>query len=121
MGTDILEEGRIARLIDRGGGRFLGHWYTPAEIVLCRQSARPGRVAASCFAVKEATLKAIGASFPGPVMWREIEVLTNHQGSLTVRLWGDIATHASRAGVLRLHASTTRSAGWVAAVVIAEG
>lgn len=121
VGTDILEEGRIARLVDSGGDRFLAHWYTPAEIALCRQSSRPERVAARCFAVKEAALKAIGASFPGPVRWRDIEVLTDHQGVPTVRLWGETAKYASRVGVLRLYASTASDAGWVAAVVVAEG
>ena len=125
MGTDIVEERRMARLWDQGGARFLAHWFTPAEIALCGQSARPARVAACCFAVKEATLKAIGASIgtslPGPLRWRDIEVLIDHRGVVTVELWGDTATDASRAGVLRLHASTGRDAGTVAAVVIAEG
>jgi len=121
VGTDILDERRIIRLVDVGGDRFLTHWYTPAEIAFCRQSSRPGHAAARCFAVKEAALKAIGGSFPGPVRWREIEVLTDPQGIPSVRLWGETATHASQAGVLRLFASTARHAGWVAAVVIAEG
>jgi len=121
VGTDILEERRIAQLVDRGGARFLAHWYTPAEIVLCDLSSPPERVPARFFAVKEAVLKAIGASFPGPVRWREIEVLTDDHGVLSVTLWGDIAAHASRVGVLRLHASTARAAGCVAAVVVAEG
>lgn len=121
VGTDILDEGRIVRLVERGGDRFLEHWYTQAEIDLCRTSARPGRVAARAFAVKEATLKAVGASFPGPVRWWEIEVLTARHGGWEVRLSGDTATHAARAGVRTLHATTTRSGCWVAALVVAEG
>lgn len=121
VGTDILDEARIDRLVDLGGTRFLAHWYTPAEIALCRQSSRPGRVAARCFAVKEAALKAIGASFTGPVRWREIEVLTGDHGVPTVQLWGETAAYAAGMGVLRLHASTASESGWVAAVVVAEG
>jgi holo-[acyl-carrier protein] synthase len=121
LGTDVLEEERIARLVERGGTRFLAHWYTPDEIALCDQSSRPGRVAAHCFAVKEAAMKAIGADFSDSVRWREIEVLTDQHGSHTVRLWGQTAAHASRLGVARLHVSTARTADWVAAVVVAEG
>ena len=121
VGTDILDESRIARLVERGNARFLAHWYTPAEIALCDQSSRPERVAARCFAVKEATLKAVGVSFPGPIRWREIEVLTGEDGGPTVQLHGETATYASHVGVLRLHASTASHGGWVAAVVVAEG
>ena len=121
VGTDILDESRIARLVDLGGERFLAHWYTRAEIDHCRRSGRPGRVAASGFAVKEAALKAVHASFPGPVLWREIEVLEDPSGVLQVRLAGSTAVHAERMGVRRLHACTTHSGGWIAAVVVAEG
>ncbi|WP_165354341.1 holo-ACP synthase [Nocardioides glacieisoli] len=121
VGTDVLEEARIARLVDSGGSRFLAHWYTAAEVEMCFTSARPSRVAATCFAVKEAALKAIGISFPGPLMWREIEVSLDDAGSVTVRLAGDAAVQATRSGVVRLHASTARTAGWLAAVVVAEG
>ena len=69
VGTDILDERRIVRLVDSGGDRFLSHWYTPAEADGHRAAPRPGRSAARGFAVKEATLKAMGASFPGPVRW----------------------------------------------------
>lgn len=121
VGTDILDEARIARLVRSGDTRFLAHWYTPAEIALCNRSSRPERVAARCFAVKEATLKAVGASFPGPVRWREIEVLPNDHDVPAVRLWGETAAYAASVGVLRLHASTASHGGWIAAVVVAEG
>jgi holo-[acyl-carrier protein] synthase len=121
VGTDILDEERIVRLVNSGGDRFLRHWYTPAEIDLCRVSARPGRVAAQGFAIKEATLKAMGASFPGPVRWGQIEVLTSARDTPDIRLSGAIAIHARRIGVRELYASTARSGGWVAAVVVAEG
>ena len=120
VGTDIVDEGRIARLVDGGGPRFWARWYTPAEIALCQRSSRPERLAARCFAVKEATLKALGASFSGPLGWRDIEVLEDHNGVPTVHLWGEAAMYASRLGVLRLHASTGRDAGQVTAVVVAE-
>jgi holo-[acyl-carrier protein] synthase len=121
VGTDILDEERIARLLHTGGSRFLAHWYTADEIALCARASRPERVAGRCFAVKEAALKAVGASFPGPVRWREIEVLTDGRGSPVVGLWGETAAHAARVGVRRLHASTARTPGWIAAVVVAEG
>ena len=120
VGTDILDERRIVRLVDSGGDRFLSHWNTPAEADGHRAAPRSGRSAARGFAVKEATLKAMGASFPGPVRWWEIEVLTCHAVP-EIRLSGDTAAHAERVGVRRLHASTTRSGGWIAAVVVAEG
>ena len=120
VGTDVLEEARITHLVDTGGSRFLEHWYTPAEVEMCRRSVRPGRVAATCFAVKEAAFKAVGISAPGPLMWREIEVRLDVDGRVTVRLTGEAARHATRSGVTRLHASTTRTAGWLAAVVVAE-
>lgn len=121
VGTDVLDEARIARLVESGGRRFLEHWYTPDEVEMCLRSARPSRAAATCFAVKEAALKAIGISFPGPLMWQEIGVSLDEVGGVRVRLTGEAAVQATRSGVVRIHASTTRSAGWLAAVVVAEG
>lgn len=121
LGTDIVDVERIARLVDRGGERFWTHWYRPDEIKACATSSRPDRAAARCFAVKEATLKAIGVSLDGHLPWRDIEVRTHQEGHVSVRLWGHPAEHASRAGVVRLHASTGRAGHRVVAVVVAEG
>ena len=121
IGTDVLDEIRIVRLVERGSDRFLRHWYTAAEIEQCRLSHRPGRTAARGFAVKEAALKAIGATFVGPVRWSDIEVLTDSHDVLRVRLDGEVEACADRRGVRTLHASTAHSTGWIAAVVVAEG
>ncbi len=67
------------------------HWFTPAEASQCRGDARPALAAALRFAVKEATYKAVGAEFTGPVRWQR------HRGP---RPWrrGTLAADAPRGG-----------------------
>ena len=119
VGIDVADPARFERLAARGD-RMWSHWYTDAEAEACLADRRPGTAAALRFAVKEATYKAVGASFAGPLAWRDVEVL-GREASWRVRLHGGVVADAAAAGVERLHVSTSRLHAAVMAVVVAEG
>ena len=117
VGVDVADAERFERLVARGGERLWAHWFTRAEAAECRASRRPGTAAACRFAVKEATYKAVGVPFAGPVQWPLVEVL-GRDPDWRVALHGELAAAAPEN--LRLEVSTCLMPGRVLAVVIAE-
>lgn len=119
LGTDIADIGRFERLLAREPGRVWRHWFTPAETRLCATDRHPAESTAIRFAVKEATLKAVGTSFSGPVSWRDIEVLGDIR-HLEIRVSGEIASIAHNADIMGFRASAGYGQRWALAIVIAE-
>lgn len=85
-GVDIIEVGRIKKVIDRWGERFLRRVFTPWEIAYCQEKKLPHFSFAARFAAKEATLKAIGRGLSGGVRWTSIEVVADRTGFPSIRL-----------------------------------
>jgi len=94
VGVDIVELGRIERLVERHGARFLSRVYTDAELAYCRGDI--GRLAAR-WAAKEAVSKALGTGWRG-IAWRDVEVGREASGKPMVILHG-----RSRATAEALH------------------
>lgn len=120
VGVDVAGIDRFERLISRGAGRVWAHWYTDAEALECQRHPRPAEAATLRFAVKEATYKALGAEFSGPVRWRDIEVLGD-EPLWRLELHGEVRELAATSRVRSVHVSTGRTAGRVMAMAIAEG
>ncbi len=122
LGMDVVEVGRIARILDGPAGRstrFLARCFTPAERAFCEaRHDRASRYAAR-FAAKEAAVKALGA--PLGVRWQDLEVTRSEGLAPTLVLAGRAAAEAGRLGVTRAHLTITHDAGVAAAVVVLEG
>lgn len=80
VGIDLLEVARVRRLLDQYGDRFVGRWFTPAEVDWCRESGSRSAAFAAVMAGKEAVWKALRLESPGPVPWRSLEVLPDDRG-----------------------------------------
>jgi holo-[acyl-carrier protein] synthase len=97
-GVDVVEIGRLERVLQRWGQRFLDRVYTSEEQAFCR-----GRVPelAARFAAKEAISKALGTGIigRGGVNWLDMEVLPDRRGKPLVLLYGRAR---ERAGELAL-------------------
>lgn len=119
VGIDVADVQRFERLLARGGTRLWQRWFTAAESRQCAESSHPVQVTAMRFAVKEATLKSIGASFEGPVRWQDIEVLHDGHG-LRVRTYGEVADQAHAAVINRFRATTGQTSRHSLAIVLAE-
>ncbi|MDQ6777822.1 MAG: holo-ACP synthase [Actinomycetota bacterium] len=99
------------------GDRYVTRVYTKTEQEQCDDDPR---LLASCFAAKEAAMKALGRG-DEPLPWRSIGVCRDAGGRLSLELSGEAAALARRRGVETLHLSTTYHRHAAAAIVFAEG
>ena len=119
VGIDLLEVGRMARAVERWGGRFLDRVFTPHE----QEAARRGTGAeglAARYAAKEAVAKCLGTGFKRGVRRKDIEVVGNEWGAPSVRLHGRAAEHADGARFLLSMTHTGSVAACVAVMVTGE-
>jgi holo-[acyl-carrier protein] synthase len=84
IGIDIIEIGRIARLVE--APRFCERVFTEAEREYCAACVNAERYAGR-FAAKEAVAKALGC----PLRWKDVEILPTDAGPPRVRLHGAAA------------------------------
>ena len=113
IGTDIIEISRIQEAVNHGGERFLHRVYTDYEIRQCRK--KPSSLAAR-FAGKEAVIKALGTANK-VIQWREIEILSEHNGKPSVNLYGKAQNQAKNLGLDRLEISLSHSKEYAVAFV----
>ena len=87
-GTDIIEIGRIKKLIDDTNTKELDKIYTKSEIEYCenRNNVKYQHYAAR-FAAKEAIFKAISSKLSNKfdISWNDVEVLNDENGSFIRR------------------------------------
>jgi holo-[acyl-carrier protein] synthase len=116
-GVDIIEIPRIKQVLDRYGQRFLDRIFTPGEIEYClgRAPNLAGR-----FAVKEATMKALGTGVRG-VTWKDIEVVRAESGAPSVKLHGRAEKRAERLQVGEISVSISHSREYAVAFVVTQG
>ena len=114
VGVDMIEIGRVARVLRRHPRRFPERVYTPEEVAFCR-----GRVPelAARFAAKEAVMKALGTGARS-VAWRDIEVLPDRRGKPLVYLAGGAAARAEAIGLDAIDVSLSHLAEFAIAVVV---
>jgi holo-[acyl-carrier protein] synthase len=122
-GVDVIEVARIARSLDRSGGRFERRVFTPAEIEACRRAGRPATHFAVRFAAKEAVMKAVGTGWAKGVRWVDIETVPESEllsERLGLRLHGAVGQIATRRGSDRLHLAVSRTRTHALALVLLE-
>ncbi len=122
LGMDVVEVGRLARILDgppARAERFVARVYTPAERAACEARRDRASGFAARFAAKEAGVKALGA--PPGVRWTDLEVTRREGEPPVLRLHGVAAAAAAARGVARVHLTLTHDGGVAAATVILEG
>ena len=80
LGTDIIEIGRIEKVISRYGQKFLDRIFTPKEQEYCSKHRMSARHFAGRFAAKEAIAKALGTGISKDIHWTEIEIVNDEHG-----------------------------------------
>lgn len=120
-GVDLVDDGRIARMVEEHGDRFLERIFTPGERSdsASSDSWRIERLAAR-FAAKEAVLKALGTGWRGGIAWTDVEVVKEPSGRPSVRLHGEAGATATRLGVGAWHLSLSHAGGFSMASAIAS-
>ncbi|HMN97749.1 MAG TPA: holo-ACP synthase [Phycisphaerales bacterium] len=119
-GIDIVENARIAGLIDAHGEQFLDRCFTPAERAYA-ESTRRRRVEryAVRFAAKEAVLKALGTGWRDGIGWRDVEVLRLPSGEPRLLLAGHAERFAQSRGVDEWRTSLSHTDHYAVASAIA--
>ena len=120
MGVDLVELERIGGLVGQHPLRFLERCFRPGD--LARNGiAEPGSVAtlAGSWAAKEAFLKALGADLQR-IPYRDIELVLDTSGGLTLKLYGRADEAGQRMGVGSIRVDITRSPAAALAMVVLE-
>ena len=82
IGIDLVDIDRVDKLLTRFGERAVKRLFTDRERAYATSKANPARHFAARFAAKEAAYKALaGSERARAIGWREIEVLSNTDGS----------------------------------------
>ncbi len=118
MGVDIVDVGRIARLLERRPG-FVTAIFSAEEIAYCDGSGRRAECYAARWAAREACAKALGG-IPGG-RWREIRVVRSDDGAVTLDLDGTARARAREVGAERLLVSFAHERGAAVACCLAMG
>ena len=88
IGTDILQQSRVAKTWNRFGAHFANRVLLDDELELFSGTKNPVRFLAMRFAAKEAVSKALGTGFRKGVFWRNISVVNLPGGRPSVVLSG---------------------------------
>lgn len=88
IGSDLIDIGRIERVIERYGDRFLERVFTEVERRKSEPRANRAASYAKRYAAKEACAKALGTGFQGGVFWRDLGVVNLPSGRPSMMLAG---------------------------------
>ena len=120
IGLDVLEVGRINRVLKRWGDRFLKRMLGPTEIEYCRRHKDIAPYVAVRIAAKEAFFKATGLGLAGGMTWREAIVERETGGKPYLRLSGKAAKVVKKLKVDKIHLTLSHADTIASAVVILE-
>ena len=118
VGIDLLEIERLERALERRP-RLAERLFTEGERAYALRKNDPTERLAARFAVKEATMKALGVGL-GAFKFHDVEVVKKRTGEPTLSLSGRALDLAAARGVTEWKVSITHSDLIAMAVVIAQ-
>ncbi len=120
VGTDIIEIGRIAALLERWPEKFGKKLFTDEENCYCLSRRNQAQHFAARFAAKEALFKALRLKRGCGVALREIEVKNDSKGAPRYELSGKAALLARERKVISISLSLSHCREYATAVAIVE-
>lgn len=120
LGIDVAEIDRLRQAIQRRGDRLVRRVFTPGEIAYCNSHKNIYERFAGRFAIKEATMKALGTGWRRGVRWQDIEVVNQSGGKPELRLAGVAQQIAGQLGVKNISISITHSGNLAIGQIIFE-
>ena len=118
VGIDIVNIGIFKSRLDDG---MVTELFLPGEIEYCSTRARPWESYAARFAAKEASFKALGAGLSHGLRWKNVEVIKEESGAVSVQLSGKALERARNIQVKQVRLSISHSGDNAIAVVTMEG
>ena len=98
-GIDAVKIADIKADVDSTNMRWTEQFCSADERAHAGTAPTRYRYYASCFAAKEAVVKALGTGFAGDITWRGIEILRRESGAPYIRLSGEVLELATRMGI----------------------
>jgi holo-[acyl-carrier protein] synthase len=98
IGTDLLDQRRIAKVIDNHGERFARRILTPQELLLWTEKAHSVNFLAKRFAAKEAISKALGTGIAQGISFQHINIYADGLGKPVVELSAEALNRAQSMG-----------------------
>ncbi len=120
IGIDLVENDRLAKIINKWGPKFLNRIFSPGEINYCEKHLQAFINYGARFAAKESFLKALGIGLGMGVKLKEIEVVHDQRGHPGLALHGTARTEIEKRGVREIHLSLTHTKDYATAIVLLE-
>jgi holo-[acyl-carrier protein] synthase len=120
IGTDLVDPGRIARLLEKYGDRFARRLLTEDEWPEYSRTVRPALFLAKRFAAKEALSKAFGTGIRPPVTFSRIGVSHDYLGKPYFSFHPELSAFAGNEGITHHHLSISDELNLVCAFVVLE-
>ena len=120
IGVDIVENARIAELIEKHGPSFEQKVFTPGELGYAGPRRRRIEHLAVRFAAKEAVAKAFGFGMSNGISWLEIEIVHDDAGKPEVKLSGHVKDLSEKMHVHAVHVTLSHTETHSVAFVVAE-
>ncbi len=120
IGVDLTEQSRIRAAVERHGERFLQRVFTAHELAYCQRYHDAIPHLAGRFAVKEATMKALGAGLAQHVFFSDIEVVHLASGAPSLVLYRQALQLSQQRAITQMHVTLTHSGDLAVAVVVLE-
>jgi len=117
-GIDLVENDRIASILERHRDRFLERVLTARERAHAERFKHPIPHLAGRFAAKEAVMKLLGTGWRGKVAWTDIDVRNDPAGMPEVVLSGECARIAAAKRIGSIFLSITHTDHYAAASAI---
>lgn len=120
IGVDVLEPGRVARLLESYGERFARRVLTQDEWPYYQRSRRPAMFIANRFAAKEAFSKAMGTGFRFPVTLGQISIIQNRLGKPELFYRSELQKLVDAEGIAGGYVTISDEQSVICAVVVLE-
>jgi holo-[acyl-carrier protein] synthase len=122
LGTDIVSVDRIAKLLEKNKGAFVEKLCTKEEKIYLQSCADITPKLAKLWAVKEATVKALGTGFIEGISFKDIELRHNNLGKPQLAITGKAKEKLDEItkGDFNVVVSLSDDKPWAQAVVVIE-
>ncbi len=118
IGTDILQQSRVAKTWNRFGAHFANRVLLDDELELFSGTKNPVRFLAMRFAAKEAVVKAMGTGFSRGMWVRDVGMMPSHWGQPQIIYSERGQKMRERLGIGGGHLTLSDEAGLVVAVAV---
>ncbi len=98
IGTDLLDQRRIASVFDKQGKRFAQRILTPEELTVWESRDQSVNYLAKRFAAKEAIAKALGTGIAKGISFQQMTITSDEAGKPVVTLSGQALIRAKGLG-----------------------